>query len=132
MVLTIGFFVSIQLLIIALLLQKGKAYDLIAGYNTLSETEKKKIDIEAVAKKAVVSLYVFIFLILALTATLQFVPMTKEQVLLLVSVFMAVVAIIINVLVFLANRGRFNKKLIALLFIVDLIFLVLLVCLQVL
>lgn len=132
MVLTIGFFVSIQLLIIALLLQKGKAYDLIAGYNTLSETEKKKIDIEAVAKKAVVSLYVFIFLILALTATLQFVPMTKEQVLLLVSVFIAVVAIIINVLVFLANRGRFNKKLIALLFIVDLTFLVLLVCLQVL
>ncbi len=132
MALTIGFFVSIQLLIIALLLQKGKAYDLIAGYNTLSETEKKKIDIEAVAKKAVVSLYVFIFLILALTATLQFVPMTKEQVLLLVSVFIAVVAIIINVLVFLANRGRFNKKLIALLFIVDLTFLVLLVCLQVL
>jgi hypothetical protein len=132
MVLTIGFFVSIQLLIIALLLQKGKAYDLIAGYNTLSETEKKKIDIEAVAKKAVVSLYVFIFLILALTATLQFVPMTKEQVLLLVSVFIAVVAIIINVLVFLANKGRFNKKLIALLFIVDLTFLVLLVCLQVL
>lgn len=132
MVLTIGFFVSIQLLIIALLLQKGKAYDLIAGYNTLSETEKKKIDIEAVAKKAVVSLYVFIFLILALTATLQFVPMTKEQVLLLVSVFIAVVAIIINVLVFFANRGRFNKKLIALLFIVDLTFLVLLVCLQVL
>ena len=132
MALTIGFFVSIQLLIIALLLQKGKAYDLIAGYNTLSETEKKKIDIEAVAKKAVVSLYVFIFLILALTATLQFVPMTKEQVLLLVSVFIAVVAIIINVLVFLANKGRFNKKLIALLFIVDLTFLVLLVCLQVL
>lgn len=132
MVLTIGFFVSIQLLIIALLLQKGKAYDLIAGYNTLSETEKKKIDIEAVAKKAVVSLYVFIFLILALTATLQFVPMTKEQVLLLVSVFIAVVAIIINILVFFANRGRFNKKLIALLFIVDLTFLVLLVCLQVL
>lgn len=132
MVLTIGFFVSIQLLIIALLLQKGKAYDLIAGYNTLSEAEKKKIDIEAVAKKAVVSLYVFIFLILALTATLQFVPMTKEQVLLLVSVFIAVVAIVINVLVFLANRGRFNKKLIALLFIVDLTFLVLLVCLQVL
>ena len=132
MALTIVFFVSIQLLIIALLLQKGKAYDLIAGYNTLSETEKKKIDIEAVAKKAVVSLYVFIFLILALTATLQFVPMTKEQVLLLVSVFIAVVAIIINVLVFLANRGRFNKKLIALLFIVDLTFLVLLVCLQVL
>jgi hypothetical protein len=132
MVLTIGFFVSIQLLIIALLLQKGKAYDLIAGYNTLSETEKKKIDIEAVAKKAVVSLYVFIFLILALTATLQFVPMTKEQVLLLVSVFIAVVAIIINVLVFFANRGRFNKKLIALLFIVDLTFLVLFVCLQVL
>lgn len=132
MVLTIGFFVSIQLLIIALLLQKGKAYDLIAGYNTLSETEKKKIDIEAVAKKAVVSLYVFIFLILALTATLQFVPMTKEQVLLLVSVFIAVVAIIINVLVFFANRGRFNKKLIALLFIVDLTFLVLLVCLQIL
>lgn len=132
MALTIGFFVSIQLLIIALLLQKGKAYDLIAGYNTLSETEKKKIDIEAVAKKAVVSLYVFISLILALTATLQFVPMTKEQVLLLVSVFIAVVAIIINVLVFLANRGRFNKKLIALLFIVDLTFLVLLVWLQVL
>ena len=132
MVLIMGFFVSIQLLIIALLLQKGKAYDLIAGYNTLSETEKKKIDIEAVAKKAVVSLYVFIFLILALTATLQFVPMTKEQVLLLVSVFIAVVAIIINVLVFFANRGRFNKKLIALLFIVDLTFLVLLVCLQVL
>ena len=132
MVLTIGFFVSIQLLIIALLLQKGKAYDLIAGYNTLSETEKKKIDIEAVAKKAVVSLYVFIFLILALTATLQFVPMTKEQVLLLVSVFIAVVAIIINVLVFFANRGRFNKKLIALLFIVDLTFLVLFVCVQVL
>ena len=132
MVLTIGFFVSIQLLIIALLLQKGKAYDLIAGYNKLSETEKKKIDIEAVAKKAVVSLYVFIFLILALTATLQFVPMTKEQVLLLVSVFIAVVAIIINVLVFFANRGRFNKKLIALLFIVDLTFLVLFVCLQVL
>ena len=132
MVLTIGFFVSIQLLIIALLLQKGKAYDLIAGYNTLSEAEKKKIDIEAVAKKAVVSLYVFIFLILALTATLQFVPMTKEQVLLLVSVFIAVVAIVINVLVFLANRGRFNKKLIALLFIVDLTFLVLFVCLQVL
>jgi hypothetical protein len=132
MVLTIGFFVSIQLLIIALLLQKGKAYDLIAGYNTLSETEKKKIDIEAVAKKAVVSLYVFIFLILALTATLQFVPMTKEQVLLLVSVFIAVVAIVINILVFFANRGRFNKKLIALLFIVDLTFLVLLVCLQVL
>ena len=132
MALTMGFFVSIQLLIIALLLQKGKAYDLIAGYNTLSETEKKKIDIEAVAKRAVVSLYVFIFLILALTATLQFVPMTKEQVLLLVSVFIAVVAIIINVLVFLANRGRFNKKLIALLFIVDLTFLVLLVCLQVL
>lgn len=132
MVLTIGFFVSIQLLIIALLLQKGKAYDLIAGYNTLSEAEKKKIDIEAVAKKAVVSLYVFIFLILALTATLQFVPMTKEQVLLLVSVFIAVVAIIINVLVFFANSGRFNKKLIALLFIVDLTFLVLLVCLQVL
>jgi hypothetical protein len=127
-----GFFVSIQLLIIALLLQKGKAYDLIAGYNTLSETEKKKIDIEAVAKKAVVSLYVFIFLILALTATLQFVPMTKEQVLLLVSVFIAVVAIVINILVFFANRGRFNKKLIALLFIVDLTFLVLLVCLQVL
>ena len=119
-------------MIIALLLQKGKAYDLIAGYNTLSETEKKKIDIEAVAKKAVVSLYVFIFLILALTATLQFVPMTKEQVLLLVSVFIAVVAIIINVLVFFANRGRFNKKLIALLFIVDLTFLVLFVCLQVL
>jgi len=132
MVLTMGFFVSIQLLIIALLLQKGKAYDLIAGYNTLSETEKKKIDIEAVAKKAVVSLYVFIFLILALTATLQFVPMTKEQVLLLVSVFIAVVAIVINILVFFANRGRFNKKLIALLFIVDLTFLVLLVCLQVL
>lgn len=132
MALTMGFFVSIQLLIIALLLQKGKAYDLIAGYNTLSETEKKKIDIEAVAKKAVVSLYVFIFLILALTATLQFVPMTKEQVLLLVSVFIAVVAIIINILVFFANRGRFNKKLIALLFIVDLTFLVLLVCLQVL
>lgn len=132
MVLTIGFFVSIQLLIIALLLQKGKAYDLIAGYNTLSETEKKKIDIEAIAKKAVVSLYVFIFLILALTATLQFVPMTKEQVLLLVSVFIAVVAIVINILVFFANRGRFNKKLIALLFIVDLTFLVLLVCLQVL
>jgi|GEM_PF-1397476 len=132
MVLTIGFFVSIQLLIIALLLQKGKAYDLIAGYNTLSEAEKKKIDIEAVAKKAVVSLYVFIFLILALTATLQFVPMTKEQVLLLVSVFIAVVAIVINILVFFANRGRFNKKLIALLFIVDLTFLVLLVCLQVL
>lgn len=132
MVLTIGFFVSIQLLIIALLLQKGKAYDLIAGYNTLSETEKKKIDIEAVAKKAVVSLYVFIFLILALTATLQFVPMTKEQVLLLVSVFIAVVAIVINILVFFANRGRFNKKLIALLFIVDLTFLVLLVCLQIL
>jgi hypothetical protein len=132
MALTIGFFVSIQLLIIALLLQKGKAYDLIAGYNTLSETEKKKIDIEAVAKKAVVSLYVFIFLILALTATLQFVPMTKEQVLLLVSVFIAVVAIVINILVFFANRGRFNKKLIALLFIVDLTFLVLLVCLQVL
>lgn len=132
MVLTIGFFVSIQLLIIALLLQKGKAYDLIAGYNILSETEKKKIDIEAVAKKAVVSLYVFIFLILALTATLQFVPMTKEQVLLLVSVFIAVVAIVINILVFFANRGRFNKKLIALLFIVDLTFLVLLVCLQVL
>ena len=132
MVLTIGFFVSIQLLIIALLLQKGKAYDLIAGYNTLSETEKKKIDIEAVAKKAVVSLYVFIFLILALTATLQFVPMTKEQVLLLVSVFIAVVAIVINILVFFANRGRFNKKLIALLFIVDLTFLALLVCLQVL
>lgn len=132
MALTMGFFVSIQLLIIALLLQKGKAYDLIAGYNTLSETEKKKIDIEAVAKKAVVSLYVFIFLILALTATLQFVPMTKEQVLLLVSVFIAVVAIVINILVFFANRGRFNKKLIALLFIVDLTFLVLLVCLQVL
>lgn len=132
MVLTIGFFVSIQLLIIALLLQKGKAYDLIAGYNTLSEAEKKKIDIEAVAKKAVVSLYVFVFLILALTATLQFVPMTKEQVLLLVSVFIAVVAIVINILVFFANRGRFNKKLIALLFIVDLTFLVLLVCLQVL
>ena len=132
MVLTIGFFVSIQLLIIALLLQKGKAYDLIAGYNTLSETEKKKIDIEAVAKKAVVSLYVFIFLILALTATLQFVPMTKEQVLVLVSVLRAVVAIVINILVFFANRGRFNKKLIALLFIVDLTFLVLLVCLQVL
>lgn len=132
MVLTMVFFVSIQLLIIALLLQKGKAYDLIAGYNTLSETEKKKIDIEAVAKKAVVSLYVFIFLILALTATLQFVPMTKEQVLLLVSVFIAVVAIVINILVFFANRGRFNKKLIALLFIVDLTFLVLLVCLQVL
>ena len=132
MVLTMGFFVSIQLLIIELLLQKGKAYDLIAGYNTLSETEKKKIDIEAVAKKAVVSLYVFIFLILALTATLQFVPMTKEQVLLLVSVFIAVVAIVINILVFFANRGRFNKKLIALLFIVDLTFLVLLVCLQVL
>ena len=132
MVLTIGFFVSIQLLIIAVLLQKGKAYDLIAGYNTLSETEKKKIDIEAVAKKAVVSLYVFIFLILALTATLQFVPMTKEQVLLLVSVFIAVVAIVINILVFFANRGRFNKKLIALLFIVDLTFLALLVCLQVL
>ena len=132
MVLTRGFFGSIQLLIIALLLQKGKAYDLIAGYNTLSETEKKKIDIEAVAKKAVVSLYVFIFLILALTATLQFVPMTKEQVLLLVSVFIAVVAIVINILVFFANRGRFNKKLIALLFIVDLTFLVLLVCLQVL
>lgn len=132
MALTIGFFVSIQLLIIALLLQKGKAYDLIAGYNTLSEAEKKKIDIEAVAKKAVVSLYVFIFLILALTATLQFVPMTKEQVLLLVSVFIAVVAIVINILVFFANRGRFNKKLIALLFIVDLTFLVLLVCLQVL
>ena len=132
MVLTIGFFVSIQLLIIALLLQKGKAYDLIAGYNTLSEAEKKKIDIEAVAKRAVVSLYVFIFLILALTATLQFVPMTKEQVLLLVSVFIAVVAIVINILVFFANRGRFNKKLIALLFIVDLTFLVLLVCLQVL
>ena len=132
MVLTIGFFVSIKLLIIALLLEKGKAYDLIAGYNILSETEKKKIDIEAVAKKAVVSLYVFIFLILALTATLQFVPMTKEQVLLLVSVFIAVVAIVINILVFFANRGRFNKKLIALLFIVDLTFLVLLVCLQVL
>lgn len=64
MVLTIVFFVSIQLLIIALLLQKGKAYDLIAGYNTLSETEKKKIDIEAVAKKSgsfIVCFYFFNF-----------------------------------------------------------------------
>lgn len=132
MALVIGIFVSIQLLIIALLLQKGKAYDLIAGYNTLSESEKKKIDIEAVAKRAVVSLYIFIFLILALTATLQFVPMTKEDVLLLVSIFLSVVAIIINVLVFLTNKGRFTKGLIILLFVVDLIVVAVLVCLQVL
>ena len=98
--------VAIVFVVLGVLIKYGKLYNLIAGYNTLSDEEKDKIDIEGIGE---LMKNVFFAMALIVLAGIYFSKQANKPSL---QVVFLITAIVIGVpyLLIKSNSSRYKKK----------------------
>ncbi len=97
---------AVIIFFIGLLVYRSKAYDLIAGYNTMSAEEKSNYDIESTAKR----MWIFSCILTPITilaGVLEYFMATGKYISL---VYLIILFSAINILVISENRQRWTSK----------------------
>lgn len=97
---------AITIFLIGLFVYKFKAYDLIAGYNTMSAEEKSRYDVEPTAKR----MWIFSCILTLITILAGFAQYFIARGKYISLVYLIILFVSINILLIAENKRRWTKK----------------------